>query len=109
MHPSSKIFAHIQSLWLDEAIANFPAFFSFAENKWTRVAVTDLEKFYQHIGQAAPEATAILTSYSVGTKRMLVAHYESTTDTCHRVWTIQDSGKLITVYESPIGRTRKAA
>jgi hypothetical protein len=109
MHPSSKIFATIQSLWLDDAITNLPAFFSLAENKWERIAVADLEKFYQHICEASPGATAILTSYSVGTKRMLVAHYESSTDTCHRVWTIQDSGKLITVYESPVGRVRKAA
>jgi hypothetical protein len=109
MHPSSKIFATIQSLWLDDAITNLPAFFSLAENKWEQIAVADLEKFYQHIREACPGATAILTSYSVGTKRMLVAHYESSTDTCHRVWTIQDSGKLITVYESPVGRVRRAA
>jgi hypothetical protein len=109
MHPSTSIFAQIQTLWLGNAIADLPAFFSLKADEWERVSVSDLEKFYQHIRAASPRATAILTSYSVGLQRMLVAHYESPTDTCHRVWAVQESGKLAPVYESPVGRIGKAA
>ena len=105
MHPSSEIFAGIESLWLKSGIANTPAFFSFSHDTWEQIPVTDLEAFYRHIRDANPWATTILTSYSVGGKPMLVAHYESASDTCHRVWSVESGSKLRTIYNAPVEYT----
>jgi len=102
MHPSSEIFAHIESLWPDNAITDKPVFFSFSHDAWNKVPVSDLEAFYRHIRDAGPRATTILTSYSVGGKPMLVAHYESVSETCHRIWSVESGRKLRTIYSAPV-------
>jgi hypothetical protein len=110
MHPSSEIFAQIESLWPGTTIINTPVFFSLSKKAWNKVPVTDLETFYRHIRNAGPRATTILTSYSVGGKPMLVAHYESASETCHRVWSVGEGHKLHTIYSAPIeGISRRAA
>ena len=109
MHPSSEIFARIESLWLASAISSTPAFFSHTNEIWAQVPATDLETFYRHISDADPRATTILTSYSVGGKPMLVAHYESSSETCHRVWSVESGRKLRTIYNAPVEGIRHHA
>jgi hypothetical protein len=112
MHPSSEIFARIQSLWPDSDLIDTPVFFSLADETWQQVLVTDLEAFYCHIRDNCPRATTIVTSYSVGGKPMLVAHYESASETCHRVWSVESDRKLRMIYDAPvehIGRHSVAA
>ena len=109
VHPSIAIFNEIQSFWPDRTIKTTPAFFSLAEDVWDQVPATDLESFYCHIRDANPRATTIVTAYSVGAKPMLVAHYESPSNTCHRIWSIEPDQTLRTVYSSPVESTRRHA
>ena len=109
MHPSSAIFAEIQSLWAGSTIKQTPTFFSLSKTVWEQVPASDLESFYRHIRDTNPRATTIVTAYSVGAKPMLVAHYESPSNTCHRIWSIEPDQTLRTVYSSPVESTRRHA
>jgi hypothetical protein len=41
---------------------------------------------------------------------MLVAHYESASETCHRIWSVESGRKLRTIYNAPVeGISRRVA
>jgi hypothetical protein len=105
MHPSRAVFNEIRSLWKKHAIDELPAFFVLTYDQWERVHADDLEAFYESARRIGAQATALLTSYSVGDKTMLIAHYESPIDTCHQVWSIGEGNGLADAYRSPIQMT----
>ena len=109
MHPSKEIFLKIRSLWERKGINSVPAFFTRVADHWEQAPANDLESFYRHLQLTRPAATTLLTSYTVGHRNMLVAHFESTTQTCHQVWSIAGDGTLTPIYCSPLELTLRRA
>ena len=107
MHPSAEMFDRIQSLHVQRAVHyTAPMFFCRAADAWEQVAADDLESFYRHVHKGRFQATVILTPYSVGERSMLVAHYESASESAHRIWSVGTDGHLKPLYESPVESRR---
>lgn len=109
MHPSREIFRTIERLWNEGTIERTPVFFSRLGQKWEQSPVGDLESFYRYVYTTHPSATTLVTSYCVGEKQLLVAHYETARQACHQVWTIGEGNQLEEVYLSPLQSTRLEA
>ena len=108
MHASTEIFGQIESRWAKGSIPSTPAFFYRTAYQWECAKVDDLESFYRQTHESKPYATVLLTSYTLAGKTMLVAHYESPTEACHRIWSPDATGSLRQVYSSPVESTEFA-
>ena len=109
MHPSTEMFDQIEALWTDRSLSVAPAFFCRAGDAWERVAADDLETFYGYVHAGNFQATVIVTPYSVGERSLIVAHYESSNEASHRIWSLGGGQTLSRMYESPVQMRRSFA
>ncbi|HSU69616.1 MAG TPA: hypothetical protein VLJ39_22215 [Tepidisphaeraceae bacterium] len=102
---SGEIFAYVPRWWKENSVASAPAFFYRTAEEWKQAPAADLQSFQEQVQSRRPFATVLLTSYAVGSRTMLVAHYESANEACHQVWSVQPDGSLAGVYRSPVEST----